>query len=147
MPRSRYLESRFPKLRSTHYSVTSNRAVRYNCVAWVFGDRRRDWDLLRYWPSKTELGDTIASMVAFFRSFGFETCLLDKSLEPGVDKIALYRKNGTVEFSHVACQQPDGTWSSKLGKGRDISHDTLECLEGDVLDEYGTVAVIMKWAI
>jgi hypothetical protein len=84
-------------------------------------------------------------MVRFFRSFGFEPCNLDGTVEPGVDKIALYRKNGTVEFSHVACQQTDGTWTSKLGKGRDISHDNLECLEGNTLDEYGTVAVIMKW--
>jgi hypothetical protein len=146
MARSYYLESRFNKLRSAKYSVTSNKTWRYNCIAWVFGDRKREWSFGRYWPCPTEFGETIGSMVAFFRSFGFDPCGFDASVEPGFEKIALYAKNA-FEFAHVACQQGDGTWTSKLGQGRDITHETLQCLEGNHLDEYGSVVVIMKWPI
>jgi hypothetical protein len=85
-------------------------------------------------------------MVSFFQSFGFEACGSDSTLDPGFEKIAIYG-NHSYEFTHVACQQPDGTWSSKLGKGRDIIHATLECLQGDTRDEYGSIVVLMKWTI
>lgn len=84
-------------------------------------------------------------MVRFFQSFGFQAA--DSGVEPGFEKIAIYGKPSSYEFTHVACQQADGTWSSKLGIGRDISHDDLDCLAGDVLDEYGSVLVFMKWPI
>jgi hypothetical protein len=35
---------------------------------------------------------------------------------------------------------PDGNWTSKLGKGEDIQHDSLDGLEGDL---YGKVAIFM----
>ncbi len=145
--RSRRLESRFPKLRSVQYQVTSKPSILYNCVAWVFGDRTNVWDLGRYWPSRTELGETVASMVNFFRSFGFQQCGQDGSLETGFEKIAIYGNPSSMTFTHVACQQSDGSWSSKLGLGHDIIHPDLDCLTGNRLSEYGAVILYMKWQI
>lgn len=43
--------------------------------------------------------------------------------------------------THAARQLPDGTWTSKLGKDVDISHDSLDGLSGD---RYGTPALILR---
>jgi NAD(P)-dependent dehydrogenase (short-subunit alcohol dehydrogenase family) len=107
MARVRIVERQFPKLRTVVYSRTSPSTIRYNCVAWVFGDRRRWWEIGYYWPSKTEIGDTAGSIVRFFESFGFEDS--NPKPEPGFEKIAIYADRDNY-FTHVACQKSDGTW-------------------------------------
>jgi hypothetical protein len=53
--------------------------------------------------------------------------------------VALY---GTaLTYTHAARQLPTGKWTSKLGKGEDIEHDTPEDVAGGV---YGDVMQIMK---
>jgi hypothetical protein len=144
MARVRIVERQFPKLRTVVYSRTSPSTIRYNCVAWVFGDRRRWWEIGYYWPSKTEIGDTAGSIVRFFESFGFEDS--NPKPEPGFEKIAIYADRDNY-FTHVACQKSDGTWSSKLGDGHDIDHATAECLTGREGNEYGSIIGYMKWRI
>jgi len=69
---------------------------------------------------------------------GYEVCF-GAEVESGAQKIAIYVCDG--EPTHAARQNPDGSWSSKLGMLHDIEHSTLEALEGD---EYGRVALILR---
>jgi hypothetical protein len=55
----------------------------------------------------------------------------DGGLEPGVEKVAIYVDDFGIP-QHVARQLPDGTWTSKLGKGEDIGHVSPESLAGDL---------------
>jgi hypothetical protein len=67
---------------------------------------------------------------------------MDGNLEAGYEKIAIYYRPGTVDFLHVARQLSDGRWTSKLGRGEDITHNTVEGLEG--VGAYGRVARFMR---
>ena len=44
-------------------------------------------------------------------------------------------------YTHAARQLPTGKWTSKLGKGKDIEHDTPEDVAGGL---YGELQEIMK---
>ena len=83
----------------------------------------------------------VESLDAFaqaFRSLGFVQCP-DGSLEPGMEKIALFAKeNGRP--THAARQQPNGKWTSKLGAYVDIQHD----LKGISGSEYGRPMVFLR---
>lgn len=70
--------------------------------------------------------------------------LVESVVEFGYMKVAIYVELDDVDsYSHVAVS--DGLdWKSKLGKGQDIAHNSLDLLEGDQADEYGLVAVIMR---
>jgi hypothetical protein len=70
-------------------------------------------------------------------------------LEPGFEKIAIYHNEYSPDcpVSHVARQQSDGTWTSKLGPDEDIEHNSPVALEGNTLffpNAYGKVALIMR---
>ena len=70
---------------------------------------------------------------------GFERAEGPASSE-SVALIALY-----VDFDglvvHVARQEPDGKWRSKIGVLEDIEHDAPDALEGG---EYGSVACVLR---
>jgi hypothetical protein len=74
--------------------------------------------------------ETVDAFAAAFRTVGFELCENGKP-EPGIEKIAIYALSGKPK--HAARQLEDGSWTSKCGRGEDISH-TLDGLEGA---EYG----------
>jgi hypothetical protein len=63
----------------------------------------------------------------------------DATLEPAFEKIAIYAVDGIPE--HVARQKASGMWASKMGRGHDIEHPNLECLEGAII---GTMEKMMK---
>jgi hypothetical protein len=71
----------------------------------------------------------------------------DRNIETGYLKAAIYVELEDLDtYSHVAMS--DGVvWKSKLGKGQDIEHDSLDLLEGDQKDEYGIVATILRKSI
>jgi hypothetical protein len=80
--------------------------------------------------------------VEIFTSSGYEPTD-NQEVEPDYEKVAIYVSLATMEFTHVAIS--DGrTWKSKLGKGQDIEHNTLELLEGDHGDEYGIVDRVLR---
>jgi hypothetical protein len=94
-----------------------------------------------YWPP--DLGDDLDSWVQMFVIHGYEACD-NADFEPGFEKVAIYVDQDGYT-SHVAKQDVMlGKWASKLGKGHDIVHDTLELLAGNEGDEYGEVKVYMK---
>ena len=64
-------------------------------------------------------------------------------VEPGFDKMAIYVNLEDLTPSHVAIS--DGkTWKSKLGRIQDVSHTSLDILEGAGEDDYGMVERILR---
>jgi hypothetical protein len=93
-----------------------------------------------YWPPGVPRDDSLDSWAKVFEIHGYRTCT-DASLEPDFEKIAIYVKPETGTPEHVARQKKSGVWISKLGKGADIEHNTLEALAGDL---YGMASLFMK---
>lgn len=138
----RDLERAFPRLRSSRFSITSPPARKYNCIAWAAGEAHRWWEpeVGYYWPSGAEKAPSIEALVSAYATLGYEPCD-NGELEHGLEKVAIYRKG--YSYSHAARQLEDGTWTSKLGQGFDISHE-LRGLTGEGPNAYGEVAVFLK---
>lgn len=88
------------------------------------------------WP-ENDYG--LAPLESAFRALGYETCGMDVSLESGFVKVALYGSG--LFYTHAARQLPNGKWTSKLGRGEDIEHDSPEDVAGGA---YGAVTGVMK---
>lgn len=138
-----WIEQNFPNLQGKHeveYRITSPTTWNYNCIAWAARDTGRWWwpDVTSYWPSGLPKIVTITNFVEAFRQLGYE---LDASRvhEPSCEKVALYAIGQTP--THMARQLESGEWTSKLGKGYDISHVNLQGVEGA---QYGEVVRILK---
>jgi len=136
------LEQAFPHLAEREYQITSPKDAGYNCVAWAIGDTSRFWYSVKlkgyYWPPGAGNADTLEGWKRVFTIHGYSDTD-SNTLEAGIEKIAIYI-DADGDPSHVARQTETGSWTSKLGKGHDIRHATLDALEGE---EYGKVAVIM----
>ena len=78
-----------------------------------------------FWPRGIERAETVDAFTAAFVSLGYVPCV-DGAISPGVQKVALYTKNGAPTL--MARQMPDGTWTSKLGQSIDINHYTLDAI-------------------
>lgn len=135
------LEQFFPKMQSGGYDITSPRDKKYNCVAWAVGSVTLWWQLVDfpsrvwYWPLGIDRDDTLEGWVKVFQLHGYVVCE-DASWEDGTEKVAIYVSTDATP-SHVAKQGENSRWKSKLGKGYDIEHDSLEILEGEEGQEYG----------
>lgn len=123
------LEIWFPGLKNTEYDITSPKTDDYNCIAHAANDDENFWWPApgHYWPSGMPLGDNIENFTkAFCEVLGYEVCS-DGELEPGYLKLAIYAIGNDTK--HMARQLSDGSWTSKLGVERDITH-TLAAVEG-----------------
>lgn len=131
----------FPRLTATNHRAKSPATIDYNCIAWAAEDTQNWWQPGVFWlPPDWPANDCgLGALENVFRSLGCEDCGLDATTEPGVRKIALYG-SGFV-YTHAARQLPSGAWTSKLGKDRDIEHDTPDDVAGGV---YGEVMQIMR---
>jgi hypothetical protein len=133
----------FPHLAVEGFRETSPATSRYNCIAWAVGATDAWWwpspEAVHYWPAGVPREETLAAFLEAFATVGFLPAE-DGGWDPKFEKLALYARDGKP--THAARQQPDGTWTSKLGKHVDISH-TLRGIEGPV---YGQVVAFMKRA-
>jgi hypothetical protein len=127
----------FPRLTADNHHITSPESPDYNCVAWSAGDPEHWWQPGVYWPVPI-VSYGLDALEAAFRTLGYEPCP-DGSLEPRVEKVALYAA-GQFD-THAARQLLSGKWTSKLGRLEDIEHDTPEDVAGGV---YGAVAGFMR---
>jgi hypothetical protein len=132
----------FPYITESNSSQTSPATTEYNCIAWAY-ERDDVWfepddGELYFWPiPRREY--SIAAHEELFSSIGYSRCA-DASQEDGFLKIALYvDKKG--QPTHAARQLPTGKWTSKLGEGIDIEHDSPEALNGPA---YGIAKIFMK---
>lgn len=145
------LRKRFPKLAPGTFEPKSKATGRYNCVGFAAEDERHWWEAgcnggRYYWPPRPHRQITdVAGVAEIFTAQGFEPTD-NREIEPGYEKIAIYSSLDTLEFTHIA--RSDGqVWKSKLGKGQDIHHFSLDVLEGDQEDEYGIVEVVLRRAL
>jgi hypothetical protein len=115
MDRMNALEIVLPGLAGTNYRVTSPPDDDYNCIAWAATETDRWWwpDPLGagYWPNGITRAETQEAFVTAYATVGFVPAA-DDSLQPGVEKIAVYAKGGKP--THAARQLPsaDGRASS-----------------------------------
>jgi hypothetical protein len=129
----------FPGLTGRNHRITSPASPEYNCVAWSAGDIEHWWQPEIYWPVATPPDDYgLGVLEQAFVSLGYEPCV-DDGLEEGFEKVALY--GGAFLYTHVARQLPNGRWTSKLGRGEDIEHDTPDDVAGGL---YGEIQEFMK---
>lgn len=129
----------FPLLTPHNHRETSNASPDYNCVAWAAGDTENWWQPGVFWPKDMPQDDVgIGALEQAFFKLGYESGA-DDSLEPGWEKVALYGSG--FMYTHAARQLPDGKWTSKLGSGIDIEHDTPDVVSGGL---YGEVVEFMK---
>jgi hypothetical protein len=91
------------------------------------------------WPAN-DYG--LGALENLFLSLGYVDCTNNAEFEPGFQKVALYG-SGFI-YTHASRQLPSGKWTSKLGKGEDIEHDTPDDVAGGV---YGEVIQVMKRAV
>jgi hypothetical protein len=129
------------------FEETSPQDRKYNCIAWVAGDKTRKWwpwahPPMGHWPDGVDREDTVEAFVGAFATLRYEACA-DGALELGFEKLAIYvGSDGRVK--HMARQTSTGAWSSKLGDFEDVEHETLEMLESKV---YGAAKAFVKRAI
>ena len=132
--------SEFPRLSPENHRQTSPASIIYNCIAWSAGDVKHWWQPGIYWPVAVQPQDYgIGVLEELFKSLGYQDCEMDFSLQTGFEKVALF--GYSLYYTHAARQLPTGKWTSKLGKGEDIEHDTPHDVGGGV---YGEVVQIMK---
>ncbi len=147
----KFVEDRFPVLRTARWSVKSPWNDTYQCYALAVC--RTDvlwWPQEIYWPPHAPVNDDVEAFVLALSEYGYVPC--DTSgFEFGYQKVAIYgSRDGCV--LHMARQRFfGGGWLSKLGDSEDIVHEDLKCLEGDISPlaialgkSYGRVAQILK---
>lgn len=131
----------FPNLTPGNHTETSPETNRYNCIAWAVEDTTHWWQPGIYWlpVEHPKLDYGLSALETVFRMLNYSDCGMDESCEEGYTKVALY--GTTFLYTHAARQLPSGKWTSKMGKGVDIEHDTLDVVAGGL---YGLVVQIMK---
>ena len=140
------IESSFPNLLQSGYSLTSPSDDKYNCIAWAAGATDRFWwpksnNPAMHWPPQLPREETVSNFILAFQILGYEVCD-DPDLEPRYEKVAIYA-DGQGKPKHMARQLISGIWTSKLRPDVDINHNTLEGVEGS---KYGRVVQFMKRA-
>jgi hypothetical protein len=155
---------RFPHLNAHNHTPTSKATPEpnlnfsrrfanhsmYNCFAFAIGDKSRFWwpdDPRSYWP-QDKAPATVDEISRVLREyFGYGDCLTGE-FEDGVEKIAIFSKNGVA--THVALQPSsrNGIWKSKMGSNINMQHDlrAVETRTGDDPNEqgYGLVSKFMQ---
>jgi len=138
----RKVESFFPALSDTSFTITSPRSREYNCFAWAINEIHRRWDpdpwYINFWPENIPRLLTLDTLLNAYGTVGFEISP-HGTLENGFEKIAVYL-DSFGKPTHAARQLAKGEWTSKLGDFEDIEH-SLKGLEGS---EYGKVAAFLK---
>lgn len=132
----------FPLLDADGYAETHPPSDIYNCIAWAV--RRSDvwwWpddDRTDYWPESVPREATVEAFILAFATLGYSPCETGE-LEAGYERVAIYALDGMPK--HAARQLADGKWTSKLGPGPVITHNSPRGVEGLV---YGTVFCYLR---
>jgi hypothetical protein len=146
----------FPKLLADGGIKSSNATRQYNCLAWSAARIQKNWfepqptQAWEVWPKDVPNDYSLESFIILFEKLGYKRCsTTDISFEFFFKKVAIYADFGIYgqqqwEFTHVADQLHSGVWTSKLGPGIDIQHNTPNSLEGNTGEEYGRVYLILK---
>lgn len=136
------IELSFPRLkRDQNYERASDSDFNYNCLAFVLGDKSNWWEppglFGYYWPPGFPEDVSVGTATEILKLHGF-VIELESGNEPATESIAIYADG--EEWTHFA-KFSNGVWASKLGEDHDITHSSLELLEGD---KYGRVIKILS---
>jgi len=103
--------------------------VRYNCIAFAFGDVKRWWwpDGANYWPLPIQSRDVAAEFERLLRHFAFMQ-VTDGSYKKDSHTIAVLYQDG--EPLHACRQISENIWVSKMGRNFDIHHSPPGVLLG-----------------
>src|SRR5690242_14209910 len=136
------VEKGFPKLKSDGGRKTSEATPKCNCIAWSLRRTQKKWYEPKptypweFWPKGVPDDYSLESFIILFEKLGYERCdKINFAYEFFYKKVAIYADFGIYgkqqwEFTHVSDQIDSGVWTSKLGKGIDIQHNTPSSLEG-----------------
>ena len=132
----------FPRLTPANHRTTSPRDDRYNCLAWAVGEDFRWWqpEFPYYWPLPDDPdAESRDGLMRAYAAVGFFPAD-DGGPEPGYEKVAIYA-DADGRYTHASRLLTDGRWTSKLGFGVDIAHDTPDAVAGGL---YGEVFGYMR---
>lgn len=130
----------FPSLTPNNHRTTSPPSDVYNCVAWAAAKDDDWWEPGSFWPYPINPREyEIRVLRDLFKFLGYQDCAMDSNRETGFEKVAVYGDG--IEYTHAARQLANGKWTSKLGHGEDIEHDTPDDVAGGI---YGEVVQVMK---
>jgi len=123
------IQKGFPRLHD-NFEVIRDGTKTYNCIAWSLGITDR-------WVNP-EIGPAYAPLSLMDRMYAERGYYREHDLnwraEPGLEKVVLYatlNPDGTIQkVTHAAHEEPDGTFTSKLGQLPVIRHATPQDLRG-----------------
>ncbi len=144
----------FENLKDGEFELTSPFDPKYNCIAHAADDDSKWWWAVDtamagndvFWFNNIPNQATLENFILAFGTLGYQPCE-NSELEKGFEKVAIYVSTKDKLDSpkgsptHMARQLLNGKWTSKLGHDVDISHNSLQSLEGKV---YGKVKQILK---
>ncbi len=144
----------FENIRDEDFELTSPFDAKYNCIAHAAGNNEKWWWAVDtatvgndvFWFNNLSGQATLENFILAFGKLGYEPCE-DSEFENGFEKVAIYVSTKDKIYApkgtptHMARQLKNGNWTSKLGKDVDISHKTLQSIEGEI---YGIVKQILK---
>jgi hypothetical protein len=125
----------FPHLRNGGYEETSAQTCLYNCIGWAAGDLENWWwpSQDSFWPLDSVDDESVENFEkAFNVALDYQVCE-NGDLEEGFEKVAIFARDRRVK--HMARQIQTGVWSSKLGRGWDITHHAVDGVNCDVYGE------------
>ena len=144
----------FENISDEDFELTSPFDAKYNCIAHAAGENDKWWwsvDMVMvgndvFWFNNIPGQATLENFILAFEKLAYEPCN-SSEFETGFEKVAIYVSTKDEIFApkgtptHMARQLNDENWTSKLGKDVDISHRTLQSIEGKT---YGIVGQILK---
>lgn len=140
----------FKSLNSANHTKTSEATKEYNCIAYAADRLDQIWWPIYYstapysWPLGQQDDEDLDTFIAGFEAIGYELCE-SADFEEGYVKVAIYIDLVLGMPSHMARQLDDhSAWTSKLGDLEDISHYSLNALEGGKGFGYGKATTFMR---
>ena len=144
-----WIPNRFENVRLDNFKCSSDRTDDrpnggYNCIAHAAGKDDKWWwpdgEPDSFWPIPLDRTDPESSwqFIQAFSQEGYSICE-NGDFEIGYEKVAFFLDSDGV--THAARMLPSGIWTSKLGKGEDIEHKTLQVIEGK---QYGKAKFFLK---
>ena len=148
------LKKVFENLNEGDFEITSPFDPKYNCIAHAAADTEKWWWAIDtkiagndvFWFNDIPKQATLENFILAFEKLGYEICE-STALEKEFEKVAVYISSKADFYSpagtptHMARQLADGRWTSKLGQDVDITHNSLQNIEGNL---YGFVKQILK---
>jgi hypothetical protein len=125
----------FPLLTPENHRRTSDADFNYNCLAFALGDSKNWWDppaqFGYYWPPGFSPDHKVDTVVKIITLHGYIIDLAKHEV-PTSEAIAIYADG--ENWTHFS-KYRDGQWFSKIGEDHDISHSSLDILEGNFFGE------------